>query len=74
VWNEALVFNISGKHSLGGVQLELAVLSENLLGRGEVMGRLIVGDQTKRDELAHWLDVLNNTTSPGHWHQLVAPD
>ena len=75
VWNEALVFNIRGKDCLGDVQLELTMFSENLLGKDEMMGKLVVGEQVKRVEhTAHWLDRLNNTNIAGQWHQLNAPD
>jgi len=72
-WNEAIVFNVQGKDSFTGVQLEFAVFSDNLLGTNEMMGRLVVGDHVTANEQPHWLEMVNSKSVPV-WHQLQAPD
>jgi len=86
-WNEALVFNLHGREtttpnpaavggrehlSLSGVGVEMAVLSDGVLGPGEPLGRLTIGDQAggSAAELAHWHELVATRNAPARWHLL----
>ena len=82
-WNEAVVFNLhgtsnatataSGALSLSGVSIELVVLSDGVLGTGEPLGRVTIGDRaTGAAELSHWQELLATRNAPARWHPLHA--
>lgn len=78
-WNEALVFNLHGREtqsgrevSLAGVNVELLVLSDGLLGTSEPLGRVTLGDQATGAELSHWHELLATRNAPARWHTLHA--
>jgi len=79
-WNEALVFNLHGREtsnagrdlSLAGVNMELVVLSDGVLGISEPLGRLTIGDQATGAELSHWQELLATRNAPARWHSLHA--
>ena len=78
-WNEALVFNLHGREtstgrevSLAGLNIELLVLSDGLLGISEPIGRVTLGDQSTGTQLSHWHDLLVTRNAPARWHTLHA--
>ena len=68
-WNEALVYNL-GKEDIQGISLEFEVINDNLLGSSEVMGKVMIGKNSRGDELTHWLDVLHSKNALARWHRL----
>jgi len=79
-WNEALVFNLHGRETasgrevpLAGLNIELLVLSDGLLGISEPLGRVTLGDHaTGVAELSHWQELLAVRNAPARWHTLHA--
>jgi len=79
MWNEALVFNLHGREtpsgrevSLAGMNIELLVLSDGLLGITEPLGRVTLGDHVTGAELSHWHELLAVRNAPARWHTLHA--
>jgi len=72
VWNEALVFNVSGQR-LDTASVEFTIYNDNLLGNNEPLGEVVVGRETSGEELAHWTDVLNLKNAIARWHRVQAP-
>jgi len=73
------VFNLHGREtqsgrevSLAGVNVELLVLSDGLLGTSEPLGRVTLGDQATGAELSHWHELLATRNAPARWHTLHA--
>ncbi|ELT91518.1 Sytalpha, partial [Capitella teleta] len=73
VWNEALVFNMP-RDSVGDVQVEFVVYTDNLLGNNEALGKVIVGSKSSGEEQAHWKDVLSSKKAMAMWHRIRAVD
>jgi C2 domain len=57
--------------TLPGVQLEMTVFNDNLLGTNEPLGRVLVGDQvTAGPAAAQWMELLAARNAPARWHVL----
>jgi len=58
--------------ALPGIQIELTVYSDNLLGTNEPLGRVTVGDLPSAGPgLAQWTELLAVRNAPARWHALV---
>lgn len=62
------------KDQLGGVQLEFHVLSENLLGTDDAIGKVMLGARSTGEDHAHWNDFLNGKPGISRWHRLTPLD
>lgn len=68
----AIQQGFSGSTSLPGVQLEMTVFNDNLLGTNEPLGRMVVGDQANGGPIAaaQWMELMAVRNAPARWHVL----
>ena len=71
-WNEALVFSV-GKEALKHSTLEFIIFNDNLLGNNEVLGTLVLGPDSRREEKAVWNDMVNAKNATARWHRCTPP-
>ncbi|XP_076353756.1 synaptotagmin-1-like [Tachypleus tridentatus] len=72
VFNEALTFNVA-KDQLTSMTLEITVMNDSILGQNEILGRVVIGPQSKGNEAAHMRDMLISKRAVSMWHMLIEP-
>ena len=71
IWNQELVFDVP-RSLLKQITLDISVVSDNVLGNNERLGRLTLGAQCTGDEKDHWNEMLTSKTPMARWHLLGA--